>query len=447
MVVGPTSLLGMRPAHGARWRLLAWVAWDCGSASFNVVITSVVFTVYLTGSVAADETSGSTALGIATAAAGVIIAITAPLWGQRGDSCAVGNGRQRRLGAMTAVVVLTTAALAVVRPQPSYLLVGLALLVVGNVAMQLGEVDYNALLRRVAPPGAAGRTSGLGNAALNVGGIAVLLLSYTGFVAPDVGWFGVTRADGMGVRAVAVLCAVWFAVFAVPVVLTRLTQPPTITARARQGWATSYQQLWCHLVSLRQHSPHLLVFLLANALLRDGVAAMLVFLPVVAHGTFGLSPSDVIVFEVAANVIAAAGSVAGGMLDDRVGPKAVIVGSLVGLVATVTTLAFLNGRWEFWLCGSVLAAFIGPSFSAPRSYLARAAPPGQEGELFGLSAATGRFVSFLAPATFAAGALILGGQRYGMLGIAVVLLAGLLTMLPVRAVNGETAMDFRAVRD
>jgi UMF1 family MFS transporter len=73
----------MRPAQGARRRLLAWVAWDCGSASFNVVITSVVFTVYLTGSVAADETSGSTALGIATAVAGVIIAITAPVWGQQ----------------------------------------------------------------------------------------------------------------------------------------------------------------------------------------------------------------------------------------------------------------------------------------------------------------------------------------------------------------------------
>ena len=105
--------------------MLAWVAWDCGSASFNVVITSVVFAVYLTGSVAADETSGSTALGIATAAAGVIVAVIAPAWGQRGDSCAAGNGRQRRLGGMTAVVVLTTAALTVVRPQPSYLLVGL----------------------------------------------------------------------------------------------------------------------------------------------------------------------------------------------------------------------------------------------------------------------------------------------------------------------------------
>ena len=38
----------------------------------------------------------------------------------------------------------------------------------------------------------------------------------------------------------------------------------------------------------------------------------------------------------------------------------------------------------------------------------------------------------------------LGGQRYGVLGIAVVLLAGLLTVLPVPAVNGETAVKSAA---
>ncbi|HYZ37910.1 MAG TPA: hypothetical protein VE673_14525 [Pseudonocardiaceae bacterium] len=42
-----------------------------------------------------------------------------------------------------------------------------------------------------------------------------------------------------------------------------------------------------------------------------------------------------------------------------------------------------------------------------------------------------------------------GGQRYGILGAALVLLAGLLTALPVRTanpVNGETAMASRAAR-
>ena len=47
------------------------------------------------------------------------------------------------------------------------------------------------------------------------------------------------------------------------------------------------------------------------------------------------------------------------------------------------------------------------------------------------------------------GTSILGGQRYGILGVAVVLLAGLRTVLPVRTanpVNGETAMASRAAR-
>jgi MFS transporter, UMF1 family len=95
----------------------------------------------------------------------------------------------------------------------------------------------------------------------------------------------------------------------------------------------------------------------------------------------------------------------------------------------------IHGRGELWVCALVAAAFIGPTMSASRSYLARAAPPQQQGQLFGLYTCTGRVVSFVAPAAFALGVSILGGQRWGMLGITVVLLAGLLAVLPVRAVD------------
>lgn len=56
-------------------------------------------------------------------------------------------------------------------------------------------------------------------------------------------------------------------------------------------------------------------------------------------------------------------------------------------------LLFLDGQGAFWVCGLVLMVFVGPILSASRSYLARIAPPGREGELFGLYATTGRFVS------------------------------------------------------
>ncbi|MGH3604553.1 MAG: hypothetical protein ACRDQI_11075 [Pseudonocardiaceae bacterium] len=159
-------------AEGICAGLMAWVAWDWGSAAFNVVI-SFVFSPYLAGAVAVDETTGSAALGWATAAAGVIIAVIAPAWGQRSDATGGAGNRQRRLGALTAVVVLVTAALGLVRPHPSFLLLGLVLLAGGQVASQLAEVDHNALLRGVAPAGATGRVSGLGTAALHVGAIVV----------------------------------------------------------------------------------------------------------------------------------------------------------------------------------------------------------------------------------------------------------------------------------
>ena len=431
------------PAYPSRWRSLTWAAWDWGAAAFKVVIASTVFNVYLTGSVAVDKTAGSAALGWATATAGVIIAVIAPAWGQRGDSSGAANGRQRRLGVMTAVVVLATAALALVRPHPSYLVFGLGMLVVGQVAIQLAEVDYNALLRWVSPPKATGRVSGLGTAALQLGAVVVLSLSLIGFMATQTGWFGVGHAQGGSVRAVAVLCAVWFVVFALPMVLIWLpvSEPlhPASLSRPR-GWAAAYRQLWRDLRELRQ-TGHLLGFLMASALYQDGLAGVFVFFPVLAYGSFGFSPAKVLLFGVAVMVAGAAGAAAGGMLDDHLGPKKIIVGSLIGVVVAVTTMLLVGRPGAVWICGPVASVFIGPALSASRSYLARAAPLSQQGELFGLYACTGRVASFLAPTAFALGVSISGEQRWGMLGITAVLLAGLVALLrvpPVTTLAGLT---------
>jgi len=61
------------------------------------------------------------------------------------------------------------------------------------------------------------------------------------------------------------------------------------------------------------------------------------------------------------------------------------------------------------------------------------APPGREGQLFGLYATTGRAVSFLAPTLFGVAITVFGAQRAGIAGILVVLAAGLVALAPVRA--------------
>ena len=69
--------------------------WDWGSAAFNAVIVTFVFSVYLTDSVGkdlAEPFSAATWLSIAIALAGLVIALTAPVMGQRADH----GGRRRR---------------------------------------------------------------------------------------------------------------------------------------------------------------------------------------------------------------------------------------------------------------------------------------------------------------------------------------------------------------
>jgi UMF1 family MFS transporter len=205
-------------------------------------------------------------------------------------------------------------------------------------------------------------------------------------------------------------------------------------------------------------SPHTIYFLLASAIFRDGLAAVFTFGGVIAAGTFGFELPEVIFFAIFGNVIAAAGAMIGGLLDDRIGPKAVIIISLVGLLVAGTSLLVLgNGSyvffgipWEgsstFWVFGLLLSLFVGPAQASSRAYLARLAPAGETGELFGLYATTGRAVSFLAPSLFTlciaiATPLVAQGeaQRWGILGIMVVLLAGLLVLLPVKP-PAETAI-------
>ena len=106
---------------------------------------------------------------------------------------------------------------------------------------------------------------------------------------------------------------------------------------------------------------------------------------------------------------------------------------LTGLVIAGLAILFIGtAQAGFWIAGLFLAVFVGPVQSSSRSFLARITPPGREGEIFGLYATTGRAVSFLAPGLFALFVGLSGDTRFGIIGIVLVLLAGLLLMLPVK---------------
>ena len=115
------------------------------------------------------------------------------------------------------------------------------------------------------------------------------------------------------------------------------------------GFLASYGLLIRRIKAIYATSPHTIYFLLASAVFRDGLAAVFTFGGIIAAGTFGFELSQVIFFAIFGNVVAAVGAVIGGFLDDRVGPKAVIIGSLVGLLIAGTVILVLgNGDYVFF---------------------------------------------------------------------------------------------------
>ncbi|WP_130176751.1 MFS transporter [Cryobacterium sp. SO1] len=418
------------PTRGA---VLAWSLWDWGSAAFNAVVTTFVFAVYLTGSSFGDEDAVAAQLGWALAIAGLIIAVLAPVTGARSDS----SGRRKFwLGVNTCIVVALTAGMFFVLPSPEYLLLGLVLLAAGNVFFELAGVSYNAMLAQVSTPRTIGKVSGFGWGMGYIGGIVLLLIVYFGFISPEVGLFGVTSENGLAVRVTMLIAAAWFGLFALPLLL-RVPEyrAPDAAARAKVGFFQSYVELGRDVARLWKTNRQVVYFLVASAIFRDGLAGVFTFGGVLAASVFGFSPGEVIIFAIAANVVAGIATISVGVLDDRLGAKPVIVTALVGLIISGSLVFLLHdgGQIVFWTAGLALCLFVGPAQSASRTFLARIIPAGREGEVFGLYATTGRAASFLAPTAFALMVTFFGATYWGILGIVLVLVIGLLLLLPVKA--------------
>ena len=211
---GPTALDVAGPT--SRRKILAWGMWDWGSQPFNTVITTFVFSVYITSESFGATNATSTALAISTAISGLFVALLAPVLGQNSDR----SGRTvRNLRYQTWLLAGLSASLYVVKPEPAFLWVGLALLGIGSVVSEIAGVNYNATIDQVATGNTVGRVSGFGWGMGYLGGIFVLLALYFLLIQPDVGLFGVTDTDGMDIRVSMLLCGLWTLVFTIPAFL------------------------------------------------------------------------------------------------------------------------------------------------------------------------------------------------------------------------------------
>lgn len=416
-----------------RRQVFSWALWDWATQPFNTVILTFVFTaLYLVSDdFIAEGADHDTALaGLsgqvawAMAIAGIGVAVVAPVLGQLADR----TGRRKKwLGWTTVLLVISMLALYFVQASPSYFLLGVCILAVGSVIGEIAGVNYNAMLVQVSTPKTAGRVSGLGWGLGYIGGIIALVLVV---LADSFDWFGMDTSNGMAYRLIAVGCAVWTVLFAWPL-FRFVPEAPAVPRGSGAGILNAYVLLWHSVRGLWREARATLWFLAASAVYRDGLAGVFVFGAVIAANAYGFSDSEVIMFGIAANLIAGLVTLISGRFDDWLGPRTVIITALSGIVIGGLCVAFLHGLGQitFWIFGLLLAGMVGPAQAASRSLLARVSPVGRETEIFGLYATTGRAASFMSPVAWAIAVGVSGATLWGTLGIITVVAIGLVLLL------------------
>ncbi len=426
-------------SKGARTKkrgTFAWALWDWAEQPYPTIMQTFIFPVYLAGAVAGPGDHPDAQLGVATAIAGVILALIAPVLGRRSDD----NGRRKFwLMFNTYLLVLIMVASFFVKPSPEFFILGLVLYGAGSVIQESALINYYAMLKSVTTEKNIGRVSGYAWGLGYAGGIVLLAISLAGFIMAEVPWFGIGTEESVNIRAVFLFSAAWTVIFSIPLML-RVPEIAKKTNARKESIFESYASIWAQLKSLRAQAPETLKFLISSAIYRDGLAGVFTFGAVLGSLAFGFTQTEIIIFGIAANIVSGIGAVIGGRLDDIFGSRTIIIVSLVGLIIAGSAVFFFYdyGVITYWIGGLALCLFVGPAQASSRTFVSRFTPAGREGEVFGLYQFTGRAISFMSGTfwalsiTIAEGALgVKNATIWGIWGLMLILVVGLFLLTRV----------------
>lgn len=432
---------GATPAYPPRRALVGWVLFDWASQPFFTLVTTFVFAPYFAAALAPTPVRGQVLWGDATAAAGLVLAVLSPVLGSVADAS---GPKKPWIAASGAVLFVATAALWFAAPGAPYAIaLALVAFAIATVAAEVAAVFNNAMMPHLVPPDRLGRLSGAGWALGYAGGLVALVL-VLGFLAadPESGrttfglrpLFGLDPAEREGDRITGPLSAVWFLVFVLPLFAFTPDAPATgvrLAAAVRRGLG----RLGATVAEARR-DPTVARFLLANMVYQDGIVALFAFGGIYGAGVFGWRTLELGLFGILLTITGTAGALVGGRIDDRLGAKSVILGSLAVLVLVcLAILSLAPDRVLFVIpaappapgdglfgslpekiflgLGAVIGAVVGPLQASSRTLLARLVPAGEAGRYFGLLALSGKVTSFLAPLMVARATAALDTQAAG----------------------------------
>jgi UMF1 family MFS transporter len=458
VIVSDTRIADMQQTYPPRSAVISWIFFDWAAQPYFTLITTFVFSPYFATHVASDPASGQSLWGFATAAAGLVIALMSPVLGAIADA----SGRRKPwIAAFGTLLVIGSCLMWFGKPGDVSVIPPLLLAYgVATVGVEFATVFNNAMMPSLVPPDKIGRLSGNGWATGYVGGILSLIL-VLGFLAasPETGrtLFGFTPLFGLdpvthqGDRITGPLTGIWFIIFVLPMFFLTPDYPAKrpVSEALRKGLIDLKQTL-----AELPKQKSLAAFLLANMIYTDGLVSLFAFGGIYAAGTFGWNTIQIGTFGILLAIAGTFGAWLGGKLDDSLGPKRVIAGSLMILLLAIVAIllvdkdsiffikvappapdgALFSGATEraYLVLGCLIGMAGGPLQAASRTLLIHMAPKDRVAQYFGLFALTGKVTSFIGPLLIGVVTAVTESQKAGMAVLVLFFVAGLALLARVR---------------
>ena len=435
---GVSSRSSVGKASTGKKAIWGWALYDFGNSAFTTLIVTFIYAVFFAQEIAPDGDTGTVMWAYAVSFTAIVVAVTSPFLGAMADRV----GHRRRYLLMTTMVAIVGSALLYL-PTPGEVRLALVIFVIANIAFELSGVFYNSYLPDISTPDNIGKISGYGWSLGYVGGLLAMGIALVGFVLPESPWFGLSAGEEglfQNLRAIPVVVAVWFAVFAIPMFrwVPEAEHPEALSLG--ELLRSTVGQLSHTIRQIRRYGQ-IVRLLVARMFYNDGLVTIFALGPLYAAEVFGFTLTEVMYWGLALNITAGLGAFTMGFLDDRIGGRKTILISLVGLALATAwaTLAPAESKTSMFLAGLMVGIFVGPNQAASRSLLGRFVPPERETEFYGFFAFSGKAIAFLGTAVYAGMTTAFGSQRYGVGAIIVFFLVGGLILATVDEQAGIAA--------
>ncbi len=407
----------------------SWALYDWANSAFATTVMAGFFPLFFKGywTNPDNPTQSTFALGLANAAASVIVAALAPFLGAVADR---GSAKKRFLLLFTFLGCVMTGALWLVERGDWPLAV--LFYVAANVGFSGGMTFYDSLLPGVAPAERIDYASSLGYALGYFGGGILFSLNVLMYLKPAL--FGI--ADGATAIRIAFLSVgLWWALFALPLFL--FVREPAVREPAPLGRA--FGQGWRQLTGTLREIRRLRVvglFLIAYWLYIDGVDTI-IRMAVDFGITLGFPASALITALLMVQFLAFPATLLYLRVAGRLGVKPAILIAVAGYCGITVVGYFMDTQWHFFALAAGVALFQGSVQALSRSLYARIIPANRAAEFYGFYNMLGKFAAVIGPAMLGSVALLTGNIRYGIVSILILFVAGGWLLSRVDIAEGE----------